>query len=151
MGFGTVAANMLFFIAILTLSAGLIFYMNAYASETSNAIRLQQNRISDELRTNMNIDSSYYDYEEETLRIYARNTGETLLSLDKIDLHVDDQRIPKNEFTIEIEPDTLVGSLTNWNPREVIRIELDIELSSGNIPLKIIAQNGVTATDTLSI
>ena len=151
MGFGTVVANMIFFIAILTLSAGFVAYMHVYASETSNSLNRQQERISDEIRTNMNIDDASYNDSTNTVTIYSRNNGETNIPLNAISVHIANERIASSAFTVSIEPDTLLGSEQIWQPGEVIRIQATKPLTSGNHQIRIIAPNGVTATDRLVV
>lgn len=151
MGFGTVAANMIFFIAILTIASGTIFYMNAYATETSHSMNVQQKRISDELRTNMNIDDASYNNETNVVTIYARNNGETNIRLAHVSVHVANERISSNNFSISIEEDTLIGSTETWQPQEVIKIQTTKHLENGNYHVKIVAPNGVSVTDKLIV
>lgn len=151
MGFGTVAANMIFFIAILTVSAGVIFYMNAYATETSHAISVQQKRISDEIRTSMSIDDVSYNNVTDVLTVYVRNNGETNIRLDGISLHVSGERISSSDYDVSIEEDTLIGSLDIWQPQEVIKIQTTKTLSGGNHHVRIVAPNGVSVTGKVAV
>lgn len=146
MGFGTVAANMLFFIAILTLSAGVIFYMNSFASDTTAAMTVQNNRLSDELRTDINIDSATYDNDTQTTTIYVKNTGKTKLDINGSDVYLDKDRIPRTNYTAEITSDSLVGSSDVWEPLELLEIVVeDYELTDNSIKVRVVTYNGVSA------
>ncbi len=146
MGFGTVAANMLFFIAILTLSAGVIFYMNSFASDTTAAMTVQKNRLSDELRTDINIDSATYNNNTQTTTIYVKNTGKTKLDINGSDVYLAGQRIPRTDYTSEITSDTLVGSASIWEPFELLEIIVDNhELTETQVKVRVITYNGIGA------
>ncbi|MFP4567452.1 MAG: hypothetical protein ACLFN8_00760 [Candidatus Woesearchaeota archaeon] len=144
MGFGTVAANMLFFIAIVTISASVIFYMSNFASETTAAMAVQKDRLSDELRTDISITSAFFDNETNTTTITAANTGKTLLMLDRVEVFLSNQRISRDDFSISVESDTSVGNPTSWDPSEVILVVVpDFFVSSTKNQARIVAPNGV--------
>lgn len=151
MGFGTAAANMIFFIAVLTISSGLIFYMNNYAAETTARLTDQKNRMSDELMTSIIITQATYFEEENTTIAYARNNGRTKLEKNRVDVYLSKQRVPLTEFTIEVEPDTDLGNPGIWDPGETVKITIpDRELGSGAHTIRVLAFNGVGAEELIS-
>lgn len=151
MGFGTVAANMLFFIAVLTMSAGLIMYMNNFAAETTARLTEQKNRMSEELQTNIIITSAEYDSQTNTTTVYARNNGRTLIIKNQVDIYLSKQRIPSTQFTIAVEEDTDVGNTDIWDPGETMKIIIpDMELGTGIHTVRVLAFNGVGAEEIVT-
>ena len=148
MGFGTLAANIIMFIALLILASSVVFIMSTYVQETQESLTEQKNRLVDEIRTSITIDS--ISYTNETLTIYSTNIGTTNLRLETIDLFIDGIRIPRTSRTITIEPDTLVGGPSIWNPREVIKVETGISLN-GTVLIRLVTSNGVFNQELISI
>ncbi len=148
MGFGTLAANIIVFIAILMLASGLIIVMNVYVQETRESLTDQKNRLVEEIRTDITIQSVHYNNSEITL--YVINSGKTNLPLTTIDIFLEGRRVPRNERTIEIEPDTLIGSANSWDPREIIKVTINEEITTTTL-IRISADNGAVDQDIISI
>lgn len=150
MGFGTIVANIIMFIAVLMLASSILLIMNVYVQETQESLNEQKNRLVDELRTAITIDSVSYDNSTNTLTIYSTNIGTTNLQPETVDLYIDGIRISRASRSITLEPDTLVGGPTIWNPREVARIETSLSLE-GTVLIRIVTSSGVFNQELISI
>ena len=122
--------------------------MNTYIQETQESLNEQKNRLVEELRTSITIDSVAYD--EGILTIYSTNIGTTNLRPETVDLFIDGIRIPRTSRTITIEEDTLVGGPTVWNPREVIKVETSITLN-GTVLVRLVTSTGAFNQELISI
>ena len=151
MGFGTVAANVILFIGVLSVAGGFVILMNTYASQTSSTISIQKNQMLDEINTDIKITSTYYSSSENRLTMYVENSGKTDLIMNNTDIYISGERISRNDMTITKEPDTQVSQPPIWSPKEVIKIVIDKSLDSGENQIKIFTNNGVSAEDSISV
>lgn len=148
MGFGTIVANIMMFIAIIMVTTGVIFVMNIYVQETQESLTEQKNRLVEELRTSITINS--INYNSTQLTIYVTNTGTTNLDMNSIDLFIDGIRVSRTQRTTEIEPDTQIGGPTVWNPREMIKIETNTTMT-GTVLIRITTPQGAFDQELISI
>lgn len=148
MGFGTLAANIIVFIAVLMLASGLIVVMNAYVQDTQESLTEQKTRLVNELRTQISIQTLAYD--NVTLDVYVKNEGTTNLQLNTLDLYLDGNRISRDDTTVAIEPDTLTGGPTLWNPREVIKVSTDVTMN-GTVTIRVVSDNSASDQEAISI
>ena len=144
MGFGTIAANMIMFIAIVTLATGLLFVMNVYVQETQSSIQQQKNQIIEEIRTDITIEEISYNSENDELLIYVRNTGKIELSIERTEVYIDGLRVSNSQKNNTLEEDTIVSNNRSWSPREILKIEADIELTEGRKRVRVATHNGIS-------
>jgi archaellum component FlaG (FlaF/FlaG flagellin family) len=87
MGFSTVSAEILFFLAVVAVSAGVIAVFSSYVDRAQGAMSDKQAHIVSQLRTDIaltNIDNS-----SGHLYIYMKNIGTEQLKADCMNLYVD--------------------------------------------------------------
>lgn len=152
MGFDSVAANMIMFIAVVTIAGSFAVLMSVFAQQTSSSLRIQQNSLSDKLKTDVTITSTAFnnDTDPHTTSVYVKNTGKTKLILNDTDIYLDGFRFGHNERTVSIEQDTSVGNPLIWDPKEIVLVTLEQNLSGGIHTVRITTSNGVSDTDTFS-
>lgn len=142
MGFGTVAANILMFISILLLAGGAVIIMNIHIQETNQELRMESDRLTREIGTNVVIQN--VNYNNGTVTAYVINDGRTDLSKDDTDIFVEGSRISRNDRTITITSDTQITSSDVWSPSEVVEVTTDTSLNSGRRTFKIVTENGIS-------
>lgn len=143
MGFGTVAANIIMFISVLLLASGVLVVMNIYVQETTNSLQIQKDRVVDEIRTDIKIQSITYNSTTNEGTAFVTNRGSTDLRVAGVDILLDGIRVSRDDRTITIEEDTQTSSDAVWSPSEVIRIDFTQELSGGRKTFRVVTQNGV--------
>jgi len=131
LGFGTVAAQTIMFIAIVTISTGLVVVYRDVLDDSSASMRLQGQVISNKLKTDIEIISVDYDNVTEETTVYVKNTGKTKLDPEKVDVFVDKTRIPRNSNnrTIDVLADTEIHNIGIWDPNEDVEIIVDMVLN----------------------
>jgi archaellum component FlaG (FlaF/FlaG flagellin family) len=145
MGFSTVAAQILFFIAVVGISAGIIATFGFYVDESKSAMSDKQNYVIGQLRTDVaitNIDNS-----SGHLYIYAKNVGKQQLQTDCVELYVDSAWANLTSATI-VDPTT--GSpLTTWDIEETVKLKpTSAPLNAGSVhEARLITCNGVSDTE----
>lgn len=142
MGFGTVAANILMFISILLLAGGALIVMNIHVQETNQQLRIESDRLQEQIGTNVVIQNVNYD--NGTVTAYVINDGRTDLGIEDTDIFVEGSRISRNDRTITITSDTQITSSDVWSPSEVIEVTTDTSLNSGRRTFKIVTENGIS-------
>ncbi|MFC2154635.1 hypothetical protein ACFLRC_04070 [Candidatus Altiarchaeota archaeon] len=95
MGFGEVATQLILFIAIMGIVAGMVAYFNSYIASTKGAMGDQRQYITNQLKTEIKIPTVYYAAQagNDDIWVYVKNVGTTAMHTDCIDLFVDDQYI----------------------------------------------------------
>jgi len=87
MGFSTIAAQILFFIAVVGISAGVIAVFGSYIDQTKSAMSDKQQYIVGQLKTDIVI--SNIDNQSGHLFVFVKNVGKEQLKTDCINLYVD--------------------------------------------------------------
>lgn len=135
MGFSSIAAGFIIFIAVMGISTGVIIAMKGHADSAQSAVNNQQARMVNQLKSEMSIDYSFYDSSSDEIYLYLRNTGFTQIDNRTIDVYVDAFRIPRNDTnrTIEVVQDSEVIQNGIWDPKEVILIKVNYTLAPSQI------------------
>jgi len=133
MGFSGVASSVIMFIAVLSLSTGVVVVLRNYVSDTGNSVAVQKDIIKDQIKSDIHIDVVTYD-DINLTTIYVKNSGRTQLSLTDIDVYIDKARTPRNDSnrTITLLSDTDSKNIGNWDPDEIIQIDVVKVLGTGN-------------------
>ncbi len=152
MGFGVIAAQIITFIAIISIASGLAISMKAYNDQTTAAFKIQQNILVDALKTDISIISTSYNSSTnpDTLTVYVKNTGKTKLEMDYTDIYVDGARYDVSSRTITVESDTETGNPLLWDPKEIIKIVVQQDISPGIHQVRVATDNGVVDEDSFS-
>ncbi len=151
MGFSNIATTIIMFIAVLILATSVIITLRTNVDQTQASMRTQADLLNNQIKTNTDITSS--NYSAGTTTVYIINNGKTLLKLDRIDIYLDNEFIPRNDSnrTIEIEPSTDTKNPGLWDPNEIVKIEVFKTLGSGTHTSKVTTQYGTIDEDTFSI
>ena len=154
MGFGTIAAQTIMFISIIIVATGLVFVYNSIMDDTSNSLRVQGELISNRIKTDLEIVSSSYDNDSQTVNVYVKNTGKTKLDIEKVDVFLDEKRIPRNDAnrSIEVLPDTEIRNTGIWDPSEDIAIQIQRSLNdTSKHSVQVTTQYAISDIDSFSL
>lgn len=151
MGFGNVATTIIMFIAVLTLATGVIITMNNQMEQSQASMKIQNDYLNNQMKTNILINQVNYSAGETT--IYIVNDGKTILKTDKVDIYVDADFIPRNDTnrTIAIEPSTDITNPGLWDPDEILKINISKTLIAGQHRVAVTTQYGVKDEELFSI
>ena len=145
MGFSTVSAQLLFFLAVVGISAGVIAVFGGFVDQAKGAMVDKQHFITGQLRTDIiitNIDNSSGD-----LNIYAKNVGKQQLDTDCLELYVDSGWVALTAPKIT-NPST-GAAVDKWDSEATIKIDpSSAPLNSGTLhEAKVITCNGISDTE----
>jgi archaellum component FlaG (FlaF/FlaG flagellin family) len=118
MGFETVATQLLFFIAVVGLSAGVLAVFADYLQISMGAVRDRQTHITSQLRTDIRISS--IDNSSGYLHIYVKNIGDEILRSDCVELYVDGAWVTVIDSR-KTNPAT-GAQMSYWRPGETLKI-----------------------------
>lgn len=132
MGASTVVSQLIMFIAVLSIATGLIFGIKSFTDNAELAAQEKGKALNMQIKTAYEIEHVYYNNNTEVTSIYLRNTGETMISPDQVDVYIDGIRIPRNSTnrTITILTDTETVNPDIWDPKEKIHIQVFMALSN---------------------
>ena len=115
-------------------------------------MQIQSNVIANNVKTDITVQVASFDNLTETITANVVNTGKTKLDLDYVDVYVDSLFIPRNSGnrTLEIIPSTEVENPGIWDPREILEVEVFMNISEGSHTIKIATEYGVIDTFVFS-
>ncbi|MFH1055771.1 MAG: hypothetical protein V1744_06750 [Candidatus Altiarchaeota archaeon] len=118
MGFSTITAQLIFFIAVVLVSAGVIATLGYYIDQVMNAMSDKQQYITGQLRTDIVITNIYNSSGD--LIIYVKNVGNSQLKTNCTELYVDSgwTDVAENEITDPTSGDPL----SYWDPEDTIKL-----------------------------
>ena len=153
MGFGTLATNIIMFIAVISLTTGFIGIFKMYVDESSSSMQIQSRVIANNIKTDVSLQVVTYNNITMMTTATALNTGKTKLDIDYVDVYIDSLMIPRSDSnrTIQISPSTEIENPGIWDPREVLEIKVYKNLSKGTHSIKIGTEYGVIDTYIFSI
>jgi len=154
MGASVVMTHVILFIAVLSITSGLLLVIKNYADETEGTFNQKADEYQNIIRTNIKIEVIHYNNETNTTWLYIRNIGQTTLDPDAIDVYIDGVRFPRDigNRTIEVSADTEQRNIGLWDPKEQVLIKAARTLNDTMSHEAIITTPyGVRDTETFSI
>ena len=153
MAFGDLAVHMIIFIAVVSLATGVVVAMKYNVDRTATGFSDQQRRIASVLKTEFAIEVINHIDADDQSYVYIKNTGDSIIDIDIIDVFTDNIRIPRNDAnrTIEILSDTDTKNVGNWDPGEQIMIIINQSLSSSTTHIiKVTSDNSIADEEQFS-
>jgi len=144
MGFSTVAAQVLFFIAVLSISAGVIAVFGNYVDEAKGAMSDRQDYITGQLRTDIVLTT--VDNSSGNLHVYVKNVGDEQLATDCMELFVDSGYVSLSAAQ-KVDPST-ENPITEVDPEDTVKFKPSAAaLNDGSIhEAKVVTCNGISDT-----
>ncbi|MCB9362135.1 hypothetical protein H6504_01745 [Candidatus Woesearchaeota archaeon] len=132
MGFGTIVASVMMFIAVLLLSTTVIVVFKDVVDDSSTSMRIQSEGLSNNLRTDLDILSAVYDNDTTTTTVTVLNTGKTTLDITRMDVFINGLYVSRNESirTIQVEPSSEIKNLGLFDPSEILIVTVNQTLDN---------------------
>ena len=152
MGFSTLVTNVIMFVAVISLTTAFVAIFKTYVDESTSSISIQSKVISNNLKIDLNIVTISYDNNTEKITSHIQNTGKTKLDLDYVDVYIDDIFVPRvtSNRTINVLNSTEIENPGIWDPKEVIEINVYMNLSKGTHKIAVSTEYGVKDSTTFS-
>jgi archaellum component FlaF (FlaF/FlaG flagellin family) len=125
MGSSTVVTQMILFIAVLSIATGLVITVKNYADQSESTFKQKSNDNDLVIKTNIKIEVISYNNNTNTTWVYVRNTGQTQMRPEQIDIYIDGERLYRDETnrTIELLSDTDNVNVGIWDQKEQLLIK----------------------------
>ncbi|PIN70703.1 hypothetical protein COV93_00385 [Candidatus Woesearchaeota archaeon CG11_big_fil_rev_8_21_14_0_20_43_8] len=152
MGFGTIVANIIMFISILSVATALVIVFHNYTEETTAAMSVRTDSLKNTLETDLTITNVVYNSSTGVTTVHVLNTGSTELTINKTDIFLDGRFIPRDENkTINVVPSTYIRNLRLWDPDEVLEVTINktIQNETTHI-LDVVTEYGVRDSEVFS-
>jgi archaellum component FlaG (FlaF/FlaG flagellin family) len=149
-GFGSVAAQVIFFIAVVMIASSLVVIANEQMQDNAQNYRIRSERLNNEIATNIKIMSISYNESTPRIDIYVKNEGKTNLILANTDVFIGGIRVARADTTIVVEPETDIGNSLIWDPSEIIHIRIDQTIGAGIVPVRVATDFGAWAQESIS-
>jgi archaellum component FlaF (FlaF/FlaG flagellin family) len=123
-GFSTVTTHVILFVAAIGIATGLLFGIKNFSDNAESTFKMKSDDYSNKIKTSIQIEVVHYDNVTNTTSIYVKNTGQTMLKPEQIDVYIDGVRLSRNDGnrTIEIMSDTDSINAGIFDPKEEILI-----------------------------
>lgn len=138
-GFGGVASTLIMFIAIVSITTGIVISFMKYVDNAEDSVAVKNDFLQKKLETEIDIINIVYDSDLDKVKIYFRNLGNTQLASKYFTTFVDDKYI--TEFVIK-NPET-DDVLKLVDSQEVGVVFVNETLESGSHIVKLVSQYGV--------
>lgn len=150
MGASTVVSELMFFIAVLGMTTVAILVLSNYVGQTTSAVSTKQRDMINQIQTNIDITS--INATSTVSRIFVKNTGDTDLRIDCIDLFIDNEW--NRAFAVK-NPNTgaIWSNSTLWAPMQTILLDANHSALSSSTAhsARVVACNGVSDSYLYSI
>ncbi|MDY6965233.1 MAG: hypothetical protein SVM80_04595 [Halobacteriota archaeon] len=134
MGFSVSAAVAIFLIGFLVMASSSFTLVSNSAELVNDGRKEQQNRMLDELQTDINITSIDYNLTLQRLIIEVVNTGSIILDAGEVNLLIDGDLITED---IALSPAKV------WIPEKTLTINVTSVASSPS-RVKVVTENGIS-------
>jgi archaellum component FlaG (FlaF/FlaG flagellin family) len=145
---GEAISTLILFIAIISVSAGLVVFMQNYVKETQDSLDSQSDFTNDKLKSSISIINLYYDSSANQLIAYVKNTGQVKLTTSSMNLFINGKYYA--DFNSKKAADLNID-LEVINVQETAAIVKNITLSPGTHVVKIVTEHGISDKDTINI
>ncbi|MCB9358838.1 hypothetical protein H6503_02820 [Candidatus Woesearchaeota archaeon] len=152
MGFGTIASQIIVFMAVLGVCASLVFVTKNIIQDTSTGLKYQKDKMIDSINTDITITSVIYNQSQvpDNTTVIVKNTGKSkIIDLAEIDVYIDNIRISRENRTISVIEE--ISNPNIWDPLESININVSQDLSDGNHKIKIFVAEEVYDEEIISV
>lgn len=136
---GDSISSLILFIAAIVVATGVAGTMTVAVGDVSSSLDSNTDQVSESIATDLFIISdagsdAVYDSNTDTLTILVKNTGTTTLDADAntFDVLVDGAYVVPSDVS-------RVGGGVSWAPGDVVSIEVDTSLSSGEHRVMVVA------------
>jgi len=138
--FGEVVSTLIMFIAVVSVTTGLVMVFQNYVIDTKDSLNKQNMLTSSKLRTSISIVNTYYNTTSNTSYYYVKNIGETKLTARLVNLFVDNGF--ESNFSL-VYADNLSKDITFFFPQETMAIINQKDLNAGTHLVKVISEYSV--------
>ncbi|MGM5488047.1 MAG: hypothetical protein ACQESG_03805 [Nanobdellota archaeon] len=151
MGFGTIVANIVMFISVLILATAVLGVFKSTIDSSVTSLNVRSDEISNSILTDITIESAVYDNVSEEIVVSVKNTGDTVLDPEYIDVYVDNFFVPRNAAnrSIQVQPSTDTRNSGLFDPRELLEVKIGKPLDNDTHHYVAIATQYGTKTEEL--
>ena len=132
MGFSNIGAFIMLFFGFILIISTFIIIQEKMVENTSLTYSVQQERINNELKTNININNILFNNltTPDTITVYIENTGQNKLSTEYLEVFIDNIKIPRhtNNRTFSFETGSDIINPLHWDPDETLKVEIHLNL-----------------------
>lgn len=142
--FGGVASTLIMFIAIISVTTGLVIAFMNYTQSTKRSFDQQSELAGNKLRTSVSISNIYYNTTSNSVYVYVKNIGDTALDTKLFDLYVDDAFYRDYDA---FYADNLSKPIVLFQSQETLVLIKNLNLATGTHSVKVMTQYGVGDSD----
>jgi archaellum component FlaF (FlaF/FlaG flagellin family) len=138
-GFGGVASTLIMFIAIISVTTGLVIALKNYTLDTQESISFQNKVVSNQLKTAIEITNIFHNASEDMTYVYVKNIGQTNLRTNEFDFFLDEVFITNYNVN---NAANVSESMDMLFPSSTAVFSVDKALASGTHKVKMVSGYG---------
>lgn len=145
--FGDVVSTLIMFIAIISVTTGLVIAFQNYFVKTQSSLKFKQDLSEKKLRTKVDISHVFYNKSSYDLEIYLKNIGSVEVLTSNFEIFLN-QKFSNNlsVFLAENNEEILV-----LQPKKTAKIVYNKKLNLGSHTVKIVTENGESANEYFQV
>jgi len=147
-GFGGTVSTLIMFIAIMTVTTGLVITFVNYVKSTEDSFLVQEKLSTNKIKTSITISNIYYNTSSQNLYVYVKNIGETKMYTKNLDIFINNAFY--NDFNSSYA-DNLSKPMILFEPQNTLTIIKNINLGSGTHEVRVNTEYGNAASDSFNI
>lgn len=145
--FGDVVSTLIMFIAIVSVTTGLVIAFQNYFVKTQSSLKFKQDLSEKKLRTKVDISHVFYNKSSYDLEVYLKNIGSVEVLTSNFEIFLD-QKFSNNLSVFLAENDEEILVL---QPKKTAKIVFNKKLNLGSHIVKIVTENGESAKEYFQV
>lgn len=142
--FGDAVSSLIMFIAIISVSTGVVILFKNFVVETQGSFNVQSDAVNNKLVSIISISNVYYDSADNKTYVYVKNVGEKSLIPSRFDFYLDNEFI--QNFSAK-SASNLTKDLQLLVPQDTTALIFDRFLSAGSHEVRVVTEYGSSDED----
>ena len=134
MGFASIGSFIMLFFAVLIVVSSFTVIYGRLIESSALANEIQNEKLENEVNTKIEIQNISFNNltTPDTTTVYIKNTGINKIELEYFEIYIDNLKIPRNQNnrTMMYAVGSNVINPLHWDPREIIEIEVFLNLEN---------------------
>jgi archaellum component FlaF (FlaF/FlaG flagellin family) len=134
LGFASIGSFIMLFFAVLIVVSSFTVIYGRLIESSALANEIQNEKLENEVNTKIEIQNISFNNltTPDTTTVYIKNTGINKIELEYFEIYIDNLKIPRNQNnrTMMYAVGSNVINPLHWDPREIIEIEVFLNLEN---------------------
>lgn len=146
--FGDAASTLILFIAVISVTTGIVIMFKNYVADTEHAFSTQHDLSTNKLETSLSVSNVYYNSTNQRLYVYVKNVGQTSLGIKNIQVFFDSSYVTSFNATYAYN---LSKKMVTFKPQDTLVIYKKNPLAVGTHDVRVVTEYGTSVKESFNI